>query len=120
EEGRSLQVGEIAPPSAMRQPSDSARAPETVSLVLNHSDGLAPQILQVRFGYFSGLWAVLPLVFTVGLVGLGHVAGPLVAALARRGPPLVAPPPPLWRQGGYGGRPPARLFCPSPPPPTAP
>src|SRR5262249_57795739 len=104
EEGRSLQVGEIAPPSAMRQPSDSARAPETVSLVLNHSDGLAPQILQVRFGYFSGLWAVLPLVFTVGLVGLGHVAGPLVAALARRGELLVATPPHRWGQGGSVGR----------------
>src|SRR5262249_58476708 len=104
EEGRSLQVGEIAPPSAMRQPSDGTRAPETVSLVLNHSDGLAPQILQVRFGYFSGLWAVLPLVFTVGLVGLGHVAGPLVAALARPGAPLVGPPPPAGGPGGALGR----------------
>src|SRR5215470_17314871 len=90
QQARSLQLDEIAPPSAMRQPSDSARAPEMVSLVLNHSEGLAPQILQVRFGYFSGLWAVLPLVFTVGLVGLGHVAGPLVAALARRAKVMVA------------------------------
>ncbi|HMB34799.1 MAG TPA: hypothetical protein VKV41_12255 [Methylomirabilota bacterium] len=100
QQARSLQLDEIAPPSAMRQPSDGARAPETVSLVLNHSDGLAPQILQVRFGYFSGLWAVLPLVFTVGLVGLGHVAGPLVAALARRVQLLVAT---HLHVGGKGG-----------------
>ena len=90
QQARSLQLDEIAPPGAMRQPSDGPRAPETVSLVLNHAEGLAPQILQVRFGYFSGLWAVLPLVFTVGLVGLGHVAGPLVAALARRAKVMVA------------------------------
>ena len=90
QQARSLQLDEIAPPGAMRQPSGGVRVPETVSLVLNRSEGLAPQILQVRFGYFSGLWAVLPLVFTVGLVGLGHVAGPLVAALARRARALVA------------------------------
>jgi len=90
QQARSLQLDEIAPPGAMRQPSDGPRAPETVSLVLNRAEGLAPQILQVRFGYFSGLWAVLPLVFTVGLVGLGHVAGPLVAALARRAKVMVA------------------------------
>jgi len=100
QQARSLQLDEIAPPNAMRQPSDSARAPETVSLVLNRSDGLAPQILQVRFGYFSGLWAVLPLVFTVGLVGLGHVAGPLVAALARRAKMVVAT---HLHVGGKGG-----------------
>src|SRR5215831_10422480 len=90
QQARSLQLDEIAPPGAMRQPSDGPRAPETVSLVLNHAEGLAPQILQVRFGYFSGLWAVLPLVFTVGLVGLGHVAGPLVAALARQAKVMAA------------------------------
>src|SRR5262249_35554248 len=90
QQARSLQLDEIAPPGAMRQPSDGPRAPETVSLVLNRAEGLAPQILQVRFGYFSGLWAILPLVFTVGLVGLGHVAGPLLAALARRAKVRVA------------------------------
>jgi hypothetical protein len=87
---QSLQLDEIIPSSAMHQQSESAKTPETVSLVLSHSEGLAPQTLQVRFGYFSGLWAVIPLVFTVGLVGLGHVAGPLVAALARRARGVMA------------------------------
>jgi hypothetical protein len=90
QQAQSLQLDEIAPASAMHQQSESAKSPEIVSLVLNHSEGLAPQILQVRFGYFSGFWAVLPLVFTVGLFALGHVAGPLVAALARRAQAQVA------------------------------
>ena len=90
QQAQSLQLDEIVPASAMRQQSEDARSPEIVSLVLNHSDGLAPQILQVRFGYFSGFWAILPLVFTVGLFALGHVAGPLVAALARRAQAHVA------------------------------
>ena len=58
QQAKSLQLDEIMPASAMHRQSESARSPEIVSLVLNHSDGLAPQILQVRFGYFSGLWAV--------------------------------------------------------------
>lgn len=90
QQAQSLQLDEVVPASAMHQRSESAKSPEIVSLVLNHSDGLAPQILQVRFGYFSGFWAVLPLLFTVGLFALGHVAGPLVAALARRAQALVA------------------------------
>ena len=90
QQGQSLKLDEIVPASAMHQQSESAKSPEIVSLVLNHSDGLAPQILQVRFGYFNGLWAILPLVFTVGLFALGHVAGPLVATLARRAQALVA------------------------------
>src|SRR5262249_56177906 len=45
QQARSLQLDEIAPPSAMRQPSDGARAPETVSLALNHSDRLPPHTL---------------------------------------------------------------------------
>ena len=90
QQAQSLQLDEIMPASAMHQQSDGTRSPEIVSLVLNHSEGIAPQILQVRFGYFSGLWAVLPVVFTVGLFALGHVAGPLVATLARRGRALVA------------------------------
>ena len=90
QQAQSLQLDEITPASAMHQQSESPRSPETVSLVLNHSDGLAPQILQVRFGYFSGIWAVLPVVFTLGLLGLGHLAGPLVATLARRAMALVA------------------------------
>jgi hypothetical protein len=90
QQAQSLQLDEIVPAAAMHQQSESAKSPEIVSLVLNHSDGLAPQILQVRFGYFSGLWAILPLAFTVGLFALGHIAGPLVAALARRAQGLVA------------------------------
>jgi hypothetical protein len=90
QQAKSLQLDEITPASAMHRQSEDARSPEIVSLVLNHSDGLAPQILQVRFGYFSGLWAVLPVVFTVGLFALGHLAGPLVRTLARRAWALVA------------------------------
>jgi hypothetical protein len=90
QQAQSLQLDEIIPASAMHQQSEGPRSPETVSLVLNRADGLAPQLLQVRFGYFSGLWAVLPLVFTVGLVGLGHVAGPLFTVLAKRARGFVA------------------------------
>jgi hypothetical protein len=80
----SLQLDEISPSTANHQPSESARNTELVSLVIDRAESLNPQVVRVRFGYFSGILAVIPVVVTLGFFALGNLSGPLLRALAQR------------------------------------
>jgi hypothetical protein len=80
-----LRLDEISPAGASSQRSQTRKETETVTLVLDKSDGLKPQLLRASFAYFDGLHAILPIVLTVAVFSLGHLGGPLVAALFRRG-----------------------------------
>ena len=79
-----LKIYEIFPRSAGRGLSETLDSTEEVSLFLDRSEGLTPQVLTVQFGYFRGMrsWApvLIPMVFFV----LGNLAMPMFMMLARR------------------------------------
>ena len=79
-----LKIQDVFPRAASRRMSETLESTEVVSVFLDPSEGVTPQALTVQFGYFTGWqsWApvLIPMVFFV----LGNLAGPLVAALARR------------------------------------
>jgi len=79
-----LKIDELFPQSAKRQLSESLENTETVSLFLDRSEGITPQILTVQFGYFTGLQSWAPILIPALFFILGNLAGPLVASTIRR------------------------------------
>lgn len=79
-----LKIDEVSPPLANRQMSEVLQSTEAVSLFLDRSEGLTPQILKVQFAYFRGLQTWLPVLIPTLFFALGNIAGPLVAAAVRR------------------------------------
>ena len=79
-----LKIDEMFPPSARRQLSESLESTDTVSLFLDRSEGLQPQVLTVQFGYFSGLQSWAPLLIPALFFALGNGAGVLVRNVAER------------------------------------
>lgn len=79
-----LKIYEVSPPAGRRQPSEVRKDTEVVSLYLDPSEGLRPQVLTVQFGYFTGWQSWAPVLFAGLFFVLGNLAGPLVAMLARR------------------------------------
>ena len=79
-----LKIDEVTPPSSIRRMSESLERTEVVSLFLDKSEGLKPQMLTVQFGYFKGLqaWALIliPMLFFI----LGNAAAPLLNRLLGR------------------------------------
>ena len=74
-----LKIDELYPQSAKRQLSESLENTETVSLFLERSEGLTPQVLTVQFGYFTGLQSWAPILIPALFFILGNLAGPLIA-----------------------------------------
>ena len=78
-----LKIYEVSPPTSRRQPSEARKDTEVVSLYLDPSEGLRPQVLTVQFGYFTGWQSWAPVLFAALFFVLGNLAGPLVTMLAR-------------------------------------
>ncbi len=85
-----LKIDELAPPSSRRQPSETRRNTETVSLYLDRSEGLTPQTLTVQFGYFRGVQSWAPILIPALAFLLGNLAGPIVREAFTRGRRLFA------------------------------
>lgn len=107
-EAERLKIDELFPQSARRALSETLESTETVSLFLDRASGLAPQVLTVQFGYFTGLQSWAPILIPALFFVLGNVAAVLVRNLAERlgkqwsGRVLVgraAAPPPTRQQG---------------------
>ena len=79
-----LKIDELFPQSARRQLSETLDNTETVSLFLDRSEGLQPQVLTVQFGYFTGLQSWAPVLIPALFFALGNGAGVLVRTLAER------------------------------------
>jgi hypothetical protein len=84
-----LRIDEISPSGATRRPSRVRAGAETVSLALGAGEGLGPQVLAVRFSYFSGQVAWRPILVSVLALVLGNLMGAFmftreVARLTRR------------------------------------
>jgi hypothetical protein len=79
-----LKIDEMAPQSARRQLSETLESTDSISLFLDRSEGLTPQVLSVQFGYFTGLQSWAPLLIPTLFFVLGNVAGVLVRNVAER------------------------------------
>jgi len=78
-----LKIHEVFPSSARRRLSETLDITEEVSLFIDPSEGLSPQLLTVRFGYFRGWRAWMPVLIPIAFFALGNLAGPLIMSLVR-------------------------------------
>jgi hypothetical protein len=79
-----LKIDQVVPQSSSRRMSESLESTEVVSLFLDKSEGLTPQMLTVQFGYFRGLQAWAPVLIPMLFFILGNAAGPLLNRLLGR------------------------------------
>lgn len=79
-----LRIDEMSPQSARRQLSETLESTDTISLFLDRSDGITPQVLTVQFGYFTGLQSWAPVLIPTLFFVLGNVAAVLVRTVAER------------------------------------
>jgi hypothetical protein len=84
-----LRIEEISPAGATRRASRVRAGAETVALTLGAGEGLAPQVLTVRFSYFSGRVAWRPILVSLLALVLGNLMGAFmftreIARLSRR------------------------------------
>ena len=73
-----LRIEDISPPAATRRGSRVRAGSEIVSLALTPVEGVVPQVLKVRFNYFSGSIAWRPILVSAVLLLLGNLAGVLL------------------------------------------
>ena len=79
-----LAIDEMFPPAARREPSPSQPGTDVVSLFLESTEALTPQVLRVEFGYFSRLQSWGPILIPALFFALGNAAGALVRGFAER------------------------------------
>jgi hypothetical protein len=79
-----LKIDEMFPQSARRQLSETLDSTDTVSLYLDRSEGITPQVLTVQFGYFTGLQSWAPVLIPTLFFVLGNVAAVLLRNVAER------------------------------------
>jgi hypothetical protein len=79
-----LKIDELFPQAARRQLSETQDNTDTVSLFLDRSEGLQPQVLTIQFGYFTGLQSWAPLLIPALFFALGNGAGVLVRTVTER------------------------------------
>ena len=79
-----LKIDELFPQSARRQLSETLDNTDTVSMFLDRSEGLQPQVVTIQFGYFSGLQSWAPLLIPALFFALGNGAGVLVRNVTER------------------------------------
>ena len=76
-----VKIEDLYPASAKRQLSETQDRTEQVSLFIDRSEGLAPQVITLQFGYFTGLQSWAPVLIPALFFLLGNLAGPLLRAL---------------------------------------
>jgi hypothetical protein len=82
-DARRLRIDEIFPRAGTREPADGVSGSEVVSVFLDTSEGAAPQVLTIQFGYASGLQAWAPILIPLAFFVLGRATGPLIERAAR-------------------------------------
>lgn len=58
--------------------------PNKVTLFLDSSEGISPQVLTVQFGYFRGMRSWAPVLIPIAFFALGNLAMPMFMMLVRR------------------------------------
>jgi hypothetical protein len=79
-----LKIDAVSPAATRRHLSETLDSTEVVSLFLDRSEGITPQVLTVQFGYFLGWRAWAPIIIPALFFLLGNLAGPLLRFLGAR------------------------------------
>ncbi len=79
-----LKIYEFYPGSARRRLSETLDSTEEITLFLDSSEGISPQVLTVQFGYFRGLRSWAPVLIPIAFFALGNLAMPIFMMLVRR------------------------------------
>ena len=79
-----LKIYEFYPGSARRRLSETLDSTEEITLFLDSSEGISPQVLTVQFGYFRGMRSWAPVLIPIAFFALGNLAMPLFMMLIRR------------------------------------
>ena len=79
-----LKIYDVFPRTAGRRLSETLDSTEEISLFLDRSEGISPQVLTVHFGYFRGLRSWAPVLIPIVFFALGNLAMPLFMMIARR------------------------------------
>jgi hypothetical protein len=82
-----LRIDQLTPATANRQPSESRRNAETISIPLAGGEGITPQVVRVSYGYFSGGFEWRPVLISLLFLLVGNITGPVIVPLVKR----------LWR-----------------------
>lgn len=85
-----LKIEEVIPQASTRRLSESLESTEVVSLFLDRSEGITPQILKVQFGYFRGLQAWAPVLIPMFFFILGNFVSPTLQRVVKRAAQSVA------------------------------
>jgi hypothetical protein len=102
-EANRLKIDEVSPPSSHRRVSETLENTEVVSSFIDPSEGLAPQVLTVQFGYFSGVQAWAPVLIPTVFFLLGNLAAVLVRTVGARVGKRLARRVRFGRPGPQGG-----------------
>ncbi len=73
-----LRIEAIEPPGATRRPSRVRAGSEIVSMTLQPTQGISPQLLKVQFSYHAGVIAWRPVLVSALLLLLGNLAGLII------------------------------------------
>jgi hypothetical protein len=76
-----VKIDSVSPAGTRRHLSETLDSTEVVSLFLDRSEGITPQVLTVQFGYFSGWRAWAPVIVPTLFFVLGNLAAPLLRFL---------------------------------------
>ena len=79
-----LKIYEFYPGSARRRLSETLDSTEEITLFLDNSEGISPQVLTVQFGYFRGMRAWAPVLIPIAFFALGNLAMPIFMSIVRR------------------------------------
>ncbi len=79
-----LKIYEFYPGSARRRLSETVDSTEEITLFLDSSEGISPQVLTVQFGYFRGMRSWAPVLIPIAFFALGNLAMPIFMMLVRR------------------------------------
>jgi hypothetical protein len=85
-----LKIHEFYPGSARRRLSETLDSTEEITLFLDSSEGISPQVLTVQFGYFRGLRSWAPVLIPIAFFALGNLAMPIFMMLVRRASAALA------------------------------
>ena len=79
-----LKIYEFYPGSARRRLSETLDSTEEITLFLDSSEGISPQVLTVQFGYFRGMRSWAPVLIPIAFFALGNLAMPIFMMTVRR------------------------------------
>lgn len=79
-----LRIDSLTPSTATRQPSESRRNTEQVSIPLAGGEGITPQTVRVSYTYFSGSFEWRPIAISLLFLLVGNITGPVIVPLVKR------------------------------------